>query len=1332
MQGVKMNDFRDPDFTTTLRRREAGNRASVAENESEYGYIYPILEDEDFNLKIARKKEFGDNKYEERTPEEFDNIKEISQTLCDNTEFELAPHQMFVRNFISSQTPYNGLLLFHGVGTGKTCTAISVCEEMRTYTTRICTSKKIIIVASPAVQANFKIQLFDKRKLKERNGLWDIKACTGNKFLKEVNPMNVKGLSKNKVVGYIERVISNSYIFKGYIEFSNYISSIMNKSVLSTDTPEVELDKQRRALKKKFSDRMLVIDEVHNLRTTDDGVVKNSSSNIINLVTYAENLKILILSATPMFNDYSEIIWILNILNLNDKRFPIKYNDVFDAKDNFILAEDGEEIGKDLLIQKMLGYISYVRGNDPFTFPYTIYPFEADNPNSYIKMIGDDTWTYPETQVNGTDITSPIKILDLTITDIGEYQQLGYDFVISSLKKHYKALDDKTKGLSYTVLDAPLQSLNMIYPHIDMGKSDDTDLYTSLYGGKGLSRTMTFDNRSHTNYNYNPETLKHFGRIFSPDKIGRYSSKIKYICKSILKSEGIVFIYSQYISGGAIPIALALEEMGITRYGTHPSLFENPPPDAPAIDAITKEPRVEGQDFNPATYIMITGNKNLTPNVAKEMSAITDPSNINGEKVKVVIVSRAGSEGLDFQNIRQTHILDPWYNLNRQDQIIGRAVRNFSHCKLPFEKRNVSIFLYGTRLRKRVKEDVDAKEGDAKEGEDTDAKEGDAKEGDAKESEDADAKESEDADAKESEDADAKEGEDADAKESDAKEGEDTYEVESIDMYIYRLAEEKAKRIAIVTRILKENSVDCLLNRVGQNFSLDKVNKIVDQTISTGEVIDFQIGDKDGSKACDFTDCEYKCKYKSNSGIQDIGEQDLTTYGERFIIMNLDKIIQRIRLLFRESYIYDTPSLVSAIRQIKNYPIDQIYTALDFLVSEKSEQIVDVLGRLGNLVNVGKFYMFIPAEINTNGAITRYQREAPIAYKRKSIVFNNIPTAIAEPSEHHGIGDDTKGNETKGDETKGNETKGNETKGNETSVLSKSSVYKTVRLQLELLQNPDFIPKIHKREWSRTAAWAIYNLNLYNNIENDVLLELAMDHIIDVLPYKSKVELLNFIENKTNSIEDGEIELIDILITKHFKKHMLDLPNWKGIVITDLSKPIRSDVDYACTTLTLTDGIWVDNHKQLNRSQRSEQFRKFQLFDIGSINEMFGLMGSSNSQNVQFKIKDGRVASGASCEGGVEKDILVARINKIVLGKHKFEPKYEIKGVTIKQINALTGNEIKQKGSQDGKNKNKHIKITSYQLCIESELLVRYYDSIKQDDMRWFFNSVETAINKLA
>ena len=100
-------------------------------------------------------------------------------------------------------------------------------------------------------------------------------------------------------------------------------------------------------------------------------------------------------------------------------------------------------------------------------------------------------------------------------------------------------------------------------------------------------------------------------------------------------------------------------------------------------------------------YVMITGDKQLSPSNKKELKACTDPENINGEKVKVIIISRAGSEGLDFKNIRQVHILEPWFNMNRADQIIGRGVRNKSHCDLPFEKEMLKYFYMASQLVNR-------------------------------------------------------------------------------------------------------------------------------------------------------------------------------------------------------------------------------------------------------------------------------------------------------------------------------------------------------------------------------------------------------------------------------------------------------------------------------------------------------------------------------------------------------------------------------------------------------------------------------------------------------
>ena len=151
-----------------LVQLEIENRDEISREEKEYSYLYPSLDDPQFAYKISSRKEFYDTRYEK--PDSSKAIEEVSDKLC-NAEFELAPHQMFVRNFLSFQTPYNGLLLYHGLGSGKTCSAISVSEEMRAYLKQMDIAQRIIVVASPNVQENFKLQLFDERKLKEVDGL---------------------------------------------------------------------------------------------------------------------------------------------------------------------------------------------------------------------------------------------------------------------------------------------------------------------------------------------------------------------------------------------------------------------------------------------------------------------------------------------------------------------------------------------------------------------------------------------------------------------------------------------------------------------------------------------------------------------------------------------------------------------------------------------------------------------------------------------------------------------------------------------------------------------------------------------------------------------------------------------------------------------------------------------------------------------------------------------------------------------------------------------------------------------------------------------------------
>jgi len=236
-----------------------------------------------------------------------------------------------------------------------------------------------------------------------------------------------------------------------------------------------------------------------------------------------------------------------------------------------------------------------------------------------------------------------------------------------------------------------------------------------LTGMKGLRRMMKFEESDikKGDFEYRSSTLSTYGPIFAHDVIGQYSAKIKCVLNCIRNpdtkrvSEGILLIYSQYLESGLIPMALALEQMGFSRFGENTqSLFRSPPAAAVDVRTMDRTPP-PGMPFMPARYALITGDRRLSPNNDYEVKALTNSDNKDGHKIKVILISRAGSEGTDFKFIRQVHILDPWFNMNRIEQIVGRAVRNFSHKDLPLLERNVEIYMHGTILSKNIEEAAD-------------------------------------------------------------------------------------------------------------------------------------------------------------------------------------------------------------------------------------------------------------------------------------------------------------------------------------------------------------------------------------------------------------------------------------------------------------------------------------------------------------------------------------------------------------------------------------------------------------------------------------------------
>jgi hypothetical protein len=125
---------------------------------------------------------------------------------------------------------------------------------------------------------------------------------------------------------------------------------------------------------------------------------------------------------------------------------------------------------------------------------------------------------------------------------------------------------------------------------------------------------------------------------------------------------------------------------------------------------------------------------------------------------------------------------------------------------------------------------------------------------------------------------------------------------ESVDLLIYRKAEEKAKIIGNITRVLKEHSIDCHLNYEQQKFDETYLNKKLPITLSNSKSITYSIGDKSNSPLCDYmANCAYTCRPSLEEYSQKYGESkiDLFSYDESFLKTNNEVITKLVRNLFK-------------------------------------------------------------------------------------------------------------------------------------------------------------------------------------------------------------------------------------------------------------------------------------------------------------------------------------------------------------------------------------------------------------------------------------------------
>ena len=255
---------------------------------------------------------------------------------------KLLKQQVFLSKFISdSYDSIDKMLLFHGIGTGKTCTSITIAETIMNINKRM----KVLVILPARLKTNFIDEL-----ISETCGLY--KYITKQEYKDFIDP-NVSSSAKDKIRQSFSKKISVNYDIISYEKLrKTLLDSTDYKNTIATLT----------------KNRIIIIDEVHNLigsrlnPAVFSGILNEKTINkklpainsiLLRLITTLadKSCKMFLLTATPVFDNYGQFMQL--VLNLKPDTDP-------NRKDI------------DYLVNQIRGKVSFYKLDDRSDFPSTV------------------------------------------------------------------------------------------------------------------------------------------------------------------------------------------------------------------------------------------------------------------------------------------------------------------------------------------------------------------------------------------------------------------------------------------------------------------------------------------------------------------------------------------------------------------------------------------------------------------------------------------------------------------------------------------------------------------------------------------------------------------------------------------------------------------------------------------------------------------------------------------------------------------------------------------------------------------------------------------------
>ena len=562
-------------------------------------------------------------------------------------------YQQFVGQFLNYQSPFKELLVYHGVGAGKTYTMINLYNVLFNY------------------NQNWNVFLLIPASLHDEPWLRDL-----SRFMTKEN--------------YEER-------FKKII-FIHYDSPFADRDFL---------EKVKNADSSKTS--IFVIDEAHRfINNVYNNVASKKGKRAQVIYDYIQqekkensNTRIMLLSATPAVNKPFELALIFNLLRPG--LFPTSeaiFEQLFISSSNFASLNENT---KNMFQRRVLGLVSYYIGATPDKFAQKIIhyinipmkPYHEEIYNFYEKIeeekekimmrmsrgkVGDTMSTYSSytrqscnfvfpsisDTINGEKRPRPshfrIKESDAVVIDEGK-----------QLEKKKELVKSKAEVLEYLKIIRMFVNAFIDFMK-DIMRVDKESKYTLQDDVKNF----------HTKYDGSFTDFMDANDKKSKLLEALYNSSPKFIriIFNILKTKGTVMIYSNYVEMEG----LQLLKIYLSFFGFI-GMDEDKELDKTKLSIQTKLSKdgLRWCEFH-------GGIERETRRLNKEIFNKSD--NKYGQYCKIIMISPAGAEGINLNNVRQVHILEPYWNEVRIEQVIGRALRYCQHKDLPMEERRVDIFRY--------------------------------------------------------------------------------------------------------------------------------------------------------------------------------------------------------------------------------------------------------------------------------------------------------------------------------------------------------------------------------------------------------------------------------------------------------------------------------------------------------------------------------------------------------------------------------------------------------------------------------------------------------------